>query len=212
MQEVTIINTANKQQIRCKQTNEGQYVEFLALKQSKTNNKPNNEYAEFLALKQTNTDDKSSEINHMLGEKKEEARIKLAEVYQAQEELDKKKIAIRRDAIQCEQLRAYVSVDGCDLGNTSCYRDDSDGISKEIHFRVFTEDNHGYSETLSTYADIDLLQGSNGGYSCGQMEINEDNFVYFIYNHIHLAPYQNEIRNALNEFLKEQRIGCCNCE
>lgn len=212
MQEVTIINTANKQQIRCKQTNEGQYVEFLALKQSKTNNKPNNEYAEFLALKQTSTDDKSNEINHMLGEKKEEARIKLAEVYQAQEELDKKKIAIRREAIQCEQLRAYVSVDGCDLGNTSCYRDDSDGISKEIHFRVFTEDNHGYSETLSTYADIDLLQGSNGGYSCGQMEINEDNFVYFIYNYIHLAPYQNEIRNALNEFLKEQRIGCCNCE
>ena len=37
MQEVTIINTANKQQIRCKQTDEGQYVEFLALKQSKTN-------------------------------------------------------------------------------------------------------------------------------------------------------------------------------
>lgn len=212
MQEVTIIDTANKQQIRCKQTNESQYVEFLALKPTKTNNKPNDKYSEFLALKQTNTDNKSSKVKEILDEKKKEAHIKLLEVYQAQKKLDEQKVEIRREAIQCEQLKAYVSVDSCHLGNTGCYRDDINGASKEIDFRVFTEDDHGYWETLSAYADMSLLQGSNKGHCCGQMQINEDNFVYFIYNHIHLAPYQNEIRNAINEFLKEQHIGCCGCE
>lgn len=182
----------------------------------------NNDYSEFLKLlddnrgvimkNQDELSNKAHEIVAKAFEKRNEATNVLSEIFKIQDNLKKMEVDIRRDVINCEQLPAAIIVEERDIGSENCFRRRYDDGYDKIELIIIGCDGKRIEETLSCYADTEMLQSSSKGYSCGQLEISEENLVYFVYNHIYLAPYFKAIQSALNDYLKDNQVCCGLCD